>query len=284
MEKSYAAAPEPAIRGLGEVRGPGGTTGLQLGVLVLGLVLIVAGGLAMVARRHQPAPPPESAESGAASSQRVFSAGKAEDVQGRLVDASLVRMPAGTCLVKHLPPTRISTASFSQYKQGDFAEIVVRPDDPWYAGQELGSCSDAFNCATFAVAPFVQLRPRDWLETSPAGSLPTPAAVVLDSYCAKVCEFSIDTAVDGSSFEQDARLREDDVVSFERAPTYDDPLRRSFTHLGRVARHNGVNRLLSKCGQGPVVVSDVAFASRLFPGAVKVVVYRPFTTDLDIWQ
>ncbi len=99
--------------------------------------------------------------------------------------------------------------------------------------------------------------------------------MVIDSYYDLVCEFTVEQAVeDGGLFERDTRLQDDDLVGFELIPTAPDPRRRQFTHVGRVRKRDGVNRLLSKFGQGPVALTNIRFPHRMYPGAETFRVYR----------
>jgi hypothetical protein len=191
------------------------------------------------------------------------------------ISRSLLECPAGPCVLEHRPEEWTPLEELDKYQQDDFAELIFKPGNPWHVGQDSGICAATFNCATFAVGDFIGLTPNDWLNPAPSSDgYPTPIAVILDSFFTPVHELSLIDAVHDRQFETDERLREGDVVSFERIDDRDDPTRRNFTHLGLVQKQDGVNRLLSKFGQGPVLLSDLNFAHRMFPGGQKIVVYR----------
>ncbi|MEQ9408548.1 MAG: hypothetical protein RIK87_12510 [Fuerstiella sp.] len=183
--------------------------------------------------------------------------------------------PAGPCIVLHYPEVPTKIDAFDILRGDDFGEVVFKPGNVWYAGQEDGYCSSTFNCCTFAVCDYVGLTTADWIATDPmADGFPTPIAVIIDSYADLICEYSIREAIDLQEFLKDGRLRDNDVVCFERASAESDPLRRRFTHVGRVQHHNGVNRLLSKFGQGPIARTNLRFPYRMYPGADLIRVYR----------
>lgn len=194
-----------------------------------------------------------------------------------IVGRSVLSCPAGECVVEHRVQEWTPISSLSVYVQNDFAELVFEPGNPWYRGQDAGRCSATFNCATFAVAEHVHLTSNEWLGTTPTfDGYPTPIAIILDSYFTPICEWSIAQAIDNNDneFETDERLRDGDVLAFESISPKSDRTRRIFTHLGLVKRQDELNRLLSKFGQGPILLSDLKFPDRMFPGAQKITIYR----------
>lgn len=197
------------------------------------------------------------------------------DANGVSVKRVLIPFPAGDCVVERFPLTCTTLESFLERRQDNFGEVVYQPANPWYVGQDEGYCTATFNCATFAVGDHVGLTIRDWTGTSPtAEGYPTPIAVILESHFQLVCEFDLLDATVESQFLHDDRLQDGDVVAFEFAQADEDPLHRRFSHLGRVQQKDGANRLLSKFGQGPVALTDLGFASRLFPGGEVLRIYR----------
>lgn len=194
---------------------------------------------------------------------------------GRRIGRDLWKFPAGDCIVEHYPNDRTPIADFAKLRQQDFGEVMFHPQDCWYAGQDEGYCAATFNCGTFAVHDFVNLSPQDWVSTTPTfDGHATPIAVIIDSFCQRVRTFSLTDAIENGAFEADETLRDGDVVAFEKTPTSPDKTRREFTHLGLVKKVDGVNRLLSKFGQGPIAQSNLNFPHRLYPGAEVVNVYR----------
>lgn len=203
-------------------------------------------------------------------------------IYGNLVRRTIRRFPAGDCVIEHYPDFHTSMDEFSFHREGDFGEIVFEPDNPWYAGQDSGSCSSRFNCCTFGVCDYIGLTPQDWVGTCPTvDGFPTPIAVIVDSHFDLVCEFSHREAMGRRTFEKDTRLQDGDVICFERFARGVDSLRREFTHVGRVKKKDGVNRMLSKFGQGPIAVTDLRFPDRMYPGAETVRVYR-FRRELNL--
>lgn len=197
------------------------------------------------------------------------------DSHGNVVVRSILKCPAGDCLIEHYLRAPTDISRFSEYRQDDSGEVVFVTGNRWYAGQDAGSCAATFNCGTFAVGDYLGLTPADWLhpESSQDG-FPTPVAVILDSFFDPVCEMSVTEALNPLLFEADSRLRDGDVLCFEKIPRDGDPSRRIMTHVARIQKKDGVNRLLSKFGEGPVVLSDIKFAHRMFPGGEVVKVYR----------
>lgn len=253
-------------------------------LLALGSTATVVAGLQYWSMRSVPtsADPPESTpkQPGGALSGKISTVDRVaisplSIARGSAIARSLVKCPAGECVIRHVPLPPVDISAFAAFRQNDFGRIVFEPDNPWYAGQNTGKCAATFNCGTFAVSDFVEFTPNDWLETAPTfDGFPTPIAVVIDSYFEPVCEFAMSAALQNETYETDKRLRDGDIVGFELRPREADRTRRMFKHVGRVKRSEGVNRLLSKFGQGPIVLSDLRFADRMFPGADLVTVYR----------
>ena len=187
----------------------------------------------------------------------------------------LLELPVGVCVVEQHPDSEISIVDFSAYREDDFAEIVFEKDNPWYSGQDVDRCSSSFNCCTFAVSRFLPLSTKDWVGTAPTfDGFFSPIAVIMDSYFQPVREFPMHSLTSIGDYETAVDLHDDDIVTFEYRSTEQGDLRRVFTHVGRVRRHNGVNRMLSKFGQGPIALSNLQFPLRMFPGTEVIKVYR----------
>jgi hypothetical protein len=192
-----------------------------------------------------------------------------------IVSRSVIDCPAGECVVEHRLQEWTRIDPLSTYVRDEYAELVFEPGNPWYRGQDAGRCSATFNCATFAVANYVHLTSNEWLSTTPTSDgYPTPIAIIIDSYFTPICEWSVAQAIDNKEFETDERLQNGDVLAFESSSSESDRTRRIFTHLGLVKRQDGLNRLLSKFGEGPILLSDLKFPDRMFPGAQKITIYR----------
>lgn len=188
---------------------------------------------------------------------------------------SLRAFPAGNCVIEHPRRGWTDIGAFPYYRQNDYGEVVYSKDSAWYQGQDVGRSSATFNCCTFAVSIFVELTPQDWVGTAPTfDGYPTPIAVIVDSFFDRVTEFELTDSDFNAAFERHTMLKDDDLVCFERRSENANPLRRIFTHVGRVKTADGVNRLLSKFGQGPIALSDLNFPNRAYPGADVVRIYR----------
>ncbi len=197
------------------------------------------------------------------------------DTSGHVVTRSILRCPRGECLIEHYSDPETTISDFRSLQNGDFVEFMFDRDSPWFAGQDQGRCSSNFNCCAFAVGDLVGLTPSDWLGTEPTSdSYASPMAVILDSYFSLVAEFTADVSVGEEGYESASGLCDLDVVCFERPASDGNLQHRIFNHAGQVRKSNGVNRLLCKFGQGPILLTDLRFPGRIFPGATMIRVYR----------
>jgi hypothetical protein len=247
---------------------------LAAGLSGLALLVLIGRPTTALPRRIKRQSPPNSQANRPESPQKTRLAPRI-GADGRRIGRDLWKFPAGECIVEHYPNDRTPTAGFAELRQEDFGEVAFHPKDCWYVGQDEGYCAATFNCGTFAVHDFVDLSPEDWVSMTPTfDGHATPIAVIIDSYCQRVRTFSLTEAIVNGAFEADGTLRDGDVVAFERTLTSPDKTRRVFTHLGLVKKVDGVNRLLSKFGRGPVALSNLNFPHRMYPGAEVVNVYR----------
>ncbi|MBI1311835.1 hypothetical protein GC176_11130 [bacterium] len=197
------------------------------------------------------------------------------DPDGGIVTRTILLCPRGECLIEHYDDPATQIVDFRQLQNGDFAELVYEPGNPWCTGQNEGRCLSTFNCCSFAVGELVGLTPRDWLGTTPTSDgYPTPMAVILDSYFSLIAEIPVEEVLRDGVYESDERFLDKDVVCFEILCSGKDTLRRHVIHAGQVRKDHGINRLLSKFGQGPILLSDLRFPNRMFQGASLIRIYR----------
>jgi hypothetical protein len=181
-----------------------------------------------------------------------------------VVCRTVLELPAGDCLLKHFDKTFEPTHDIRQLLRDDFAQPYFE-NSAWYEGYPAKS-RRTFNCCTFAVAPFIGLTPDDFLDNHPTQGYPNPMQVVLDSYFERIRAYSPSAAL--AEFPHDAELRQDDVVCTVKTSGI-----LGFRHAARVHVGNDQNLLLSKFGQGPILLADLPFTLRCFPGD-EVWVYR----------
>jgi hypothetical protein len=185
---------------------------------------------------------------------------------GVQVGRSVLHLPAGECLLKHFGQAFVPLHDISHMRESDFAQFYFEENSEWYAGYPSQS-SAAFNCCAFAVAPYVGLNSQDFLDGHAEDGFTNPMQVVLDSYFEHVRTYTLREAL--AEIAEDSRLQPGDVVC--TMTTANGML--EVTHAARVLVHEGKNRLISKFGQGPVLLTDMSFALRTFPGD-EVRVYR----------
>ena len=216
-----------------------------------------------------------------------------ESMQGDfgLVGRSVIKCPAGDCILVHFPP---EVAEFKSLNDGmteghtvdatvksilrlddadseNDGEIMI-PDARW-GGAEADQVSfDTFNCCAFAVGDLLDLREGDWLNPAPRNTTnqTRPFQIVLDSYFREVLRASV-YEIDWASLESSTAIHEGDLVCF--SSTMKDLL--EVVHVGVVQKRNGKNWLVSKIGLGPIVRGTMSATGKAYLlGWDVLVVYR----------
>lgn len=203
-----------------------------------------------------------------------------------LVGRSVIECPAGPCIVLHFPPTGLKPEESREMQEfvarlltGDPAtseddgELFCDQQGRWCQGTDDEVIQSTFNCCTFAVGDVLGLTTDDWIMPLKYGLADNtlPMQVVLDSYFESVRHFRVeDVAFDWTRIELDAELRQTDVVCFVQTVLTNGVSTR-FVHAGRIWKHEGRNWLVSKIGDGPILVTPIETLAREYVGDFDII-------------
>jgi hypothetical protein len=192
---------------------------------------------------------------------------------------SVLKCPAGDCVVLHYPPQRYTTAEQARYLRQDpsrpnsEAHLYHDPDNRWCQTDALYPVNNTFNCCAYAVGDAVGLTVDDWIagEATADTRFINPMQVLLDSYYKRVKVYDQPGPSLGR-IANDRELRDEDVLCFVDTRGSHGPV---FNHAGRICKRNGINWLVSKYGSGLLVCATIRTVAREYADSFdQVWIYR----------
>ena len=187
----------------------------------------------------------------------------------------LFRFRSGDCLVLQPPVGNISDDDHKSYRGTDETTDLVRlalpASSPWHIDPNRPEEQTTFNCGTFAVGDVIGLTRTDFLDPRAVSitNYQNPAHVLLEQFFERVATFPVGE-IDWQELDRLDSLRDDDVVVFATHGSSD-----AYVHLGKIAKVNGSNRMVSKMGRGPIVRGTIQRTALVYEGRFdEVQIYR----------
>lgn len=181
---------------------------------------------------------------------------------------SALTLATGLCVLQHFPPFPDQSPELGELDRPSPHDI-----DAGKSAMRLLPYGHVttFNCATFALADELDLKPTDWVEpfARAATFYTDPAQIALDSRYDQIVEFHY-REQDQDAMVGDGRVQSGDVICYRR--TLDE--RKVIVHMGRLVRAEEGWLVYSKLGIGPIVVTSVEFGAEHFEGPL-ISIYRP---------
>lgn len=202
-----------------------------------------------------------------------------------LTGRSIVKCPAGDCLLLHYAPTEkwLSLRLIPTPEQFDLLlktpenckadRCQILPPGERWGGAEIDEATlSTFNCCSYALGDVLDLGPGDWIDTTehPETGSAAPFQTALDSFFDSVTTFQT-TRSAPDDLESSVLLHDGDLICF----VLNHGLWRETIHVGIVRRKCDRNWIESKMGMGPIVLSTARQMASCYVGLFdEVDVYR----------
>ncbi len=187
----------------------------------------------------------------------------------------LFRLRHGECIVLRPPIELMSDEEHQRYlgtdEEADLVRHVLPPDSVWYVEPNRLEEQSTFNCATFAIGDVVGLSRADFLDPRAASftNNQNPAYVLLQEFFRCLATYPV-AEVNWDELDRLDSFKDDDVVVFATRGSDEE-----YVHLGRIAKWEGRNRMISKMGRGPIVRGTIERTAQAYEGRFdEIRIYR----------
>ena len=187
----------------------------------------------------------------------------------------LFRFRRGECIVLRPPIELVSEEEQQRYGDTDDETGLVRevlpPDSRWRVASDRPEEQTTFNCATFAIGDVIGLSRADFLTPQAVSltNMQNPAHILLEEFFYRVTTVPL-AEIKWQDLDRLKSLRDNDVVVFANHGSNEE-----YVHLGRIAKWQGRNRMISKMGRGPIVRGTIQRTAQAYEGRFdEIQIYR----------
>jgi hypothetical protein len=169
----------------------------------------------------------------------------------------------------------VSEEDRQQYRGTDEETELVRqvlpPGSGWRTDPNRPEEDTTFNCATFAIGDVIGLSRSDFLTPQAVSftNMQNPAHVLLQEFFYCLATYPL-AEIKWHELDRLETLSDNDVVVFATHGSSEE-----YVHLGRIAKWQGRNRMLSKMGRGPIVRGTIERTAQAYEGRFdEIQIYR----------
>ena len=187
----------------------------------------------------------------------------------------LFRFRGGECIVLRPQIELLSEEEQQRYRGTDEETELVRqvllPGSRWHVEPNRPEELSTFNCATFAIGDVIGLSRADFLDPRAVSftNMQNPAHVLLEEYFYCLATYPL-AEIKWHELDKLESLSDNDVIVFAT-----HGLSREYVHLGRIAKWQGRNRMISKMGRGPIVRGTIQRTAQVYEGRFdEIQIYR----------
>lgn len=186
---------------------------------------------------------------------------------------TMFRFRDGECIVIRPPVAFVSEEEQRRYRGTDEETELVRhalpPGSRWRTNPNHPEEQSSFNCATFAIGEVVGLSRLDFLEPRAVSytNMQNPAHVLLQEFFSCVGTYPV---AEVNQLDELESINDNDVVVFAS-----HGIETEYIHLGKIAKANGSNWMVSKMGRGPIVRGTIQRTAQTYEGRFdEIRIYR----------